>query len=75
MCAQGERADEPWLTVYSLKMIQAVWESEDQEGRTNYQFAVLVRNQEWFLRAPSAEAKSAWISALARCCRLLPGRP
>ena len=62
----------PWLSAYTLKMVHGIWEANDPAGRKNFEFVVRIRGREVRMRAENEQAKQAWVTAIARICRLLP---
>jgi hypothetical protein len=71
---KGAAAERPWVVAYSLKMVHGVWAADDARGLAKHEFSVRIRTTPIRLRAPTREARDVWITTLARCCRLLPGR-
>jgi len=67
--AQGDRAERPYLTAYSLKMLRGAAEAPTEALRAKGQFSVRVRDTDVQLRALDPHQMNQWITAVNRACK------
>jgi len=66
---QGDRAERPYLSAYSLKMLHGAAEAPTETLREKGQFSVRVRETDVQLRALDPHQMNQWITAVNRACK------